>query len=207
MNSDNITQIYQDMQKMIDSNEPISNFSEHVSLLGDSIEEIEKVEKKDLSELALNYWRLFNWVSRSNADKKTIAHSALKRIKSYLEKNQIELMDLTGQKYDDGYAADVLGVEAETDASEEDLIVCEMVKPIILFKGSVIKYGQVILGDTIKRESSDTSSDAAEGSRTDTLNICSESNIPKDVKEKKERNIIIKLAESVKKLLGRRGQQ
>ena len=123
------------------------------SALGAYIEECEDAEKKeknDLAELALNYWRLSNWLNNSNADRKAVANSALKKINAYLEKQQIALMDLTGQKYDDGYAADVMGIESDRDVSEDELIVSEMVKPIIMYQGSVVRYGQVVLGDEIK---------------------------------------------------------
>lgn len=196
------------MLKMLESKEPISNFEGTVLQLGDCLEEIEKTDKKDLSELALNYWRLTNWVTKSNADKKSIAYSALKRINSYLEKKQIELLDLTGQKYDDGYAADVLGVESETGASEEELIVSEMVKPIIIFRGSVIKHGQVILGDLIKKESNNTISDVDENLNLSTISNSGDSKKPTiDVKEKEKISLVKVLIESVKRIIGRRTQR
>ena len=203
MNSDSITQVYQDMLKMLEAKEPISNFNGAVLQLGNCIEEIEKTEKKELSELALNYWRLTNWVTKSNADKKSIAYSALKRINSYLVNKQIELLDLTGQKYDDGYAADVLGVESETGASEEDLIVSEMVKPIIIFRGSVIKHGQVILGDELA-DNGNISQDRTETSETTIINEHADSAKDTIQKVKQNRSIFKIITGSIRRLLHRR---
>ena len=164
--------IYQELLRC-GREEDLSGLGEITSEVGLYLEECEKEEKKqknDLAELALNYWRLMNWVNQSNVDRKMAANSALKKIGAYLEKQQVSLMDLTGQRYDDGYAADVMGIESERDVSEEELNVIEMVKPIIMYKGSVIRYGQVILGDEQSRKKESTLQDerAQGASREDT---------------------------------------
>lgn len=124
----------------------IENINELAKYI-DEIKECEKREKNEIAELALNYWRLSNWVERANSDRKSIAFSALRKISAYLDNLKVSLIDLSGKKYDDGYAADVIGVDSEKDVPDEELIVKEMVKPIILYKGSVLRYGQVVLGD------------------------------------------------------------
>ena len=129
--------------------DPLDSLEEFRILIED-LEKKEKQRKNNLAELALNYWRLSNWVGIVNVDRKMQANSALRKMGAYLEKEGIELRDLIGQKYDDGYAADVMGIESEQDVPDENLIVIETVKPIILLNGSVIKYGQVVLGDKVK---------------------------------------------------------
>ena len=129
--------------------DPMSSVGELKTIL-DDMEKQEKQRQETLAELALNYWRLSNWVGNVNVDRKMQANSALRKMGVYLEKEGIELRDLLGQKYDDGYAADVMGIESDQDIPDEELIVIEMVKPIILCNGSVIKYGQVVLGDKVK---------------------------------------------------------
>ncbi len=206
MDYESIVQIYQDMLKSLESQESISDFSDSVLRLGNYIEENDRAEKKELAELALNYWRLLNWVAKSNADKKSIANSALKRINSYLEKHQIELLDLTEQKYDDGYAADVLGVEAESNVSEEDLIVREMVKPIIIHRGSVIKHGQVILGDKTEINicNADLNMSIDSSVNTEEMHENSWDKSASIEKEQKNESGIKTLVRSVMRLLGRR---
>ena len=58
MDYESIVQIYQDMLKSLESQESISDFSDSVLRLGNYIEENDRAEKKELAELALNYWRL-----------------------------------------------------------------------------------------------------------------------------------------------------
>ena len=74
------------------------------------------------------------------------ATSALRQMKKFLEENNIEIIDYVGQKFDSGYAIDVLGRKSGEALPEEELVIVETVRPIILENGEVIKYGQAFLG-------------------------------------------------------------
>ncbi len=152
-NEELLKRIYTNLKEYLDTGCSEDNPIESINAVGAYIDDLEKQEKlkqDKLAEMALNYWRLSNWVNNVNVERKMQANSALRKMGGYLEKEGIELRDLVGQKYDDGYAADVMGIESDEDIPDEELIVIEMVKPIILYKGSVIKYGQVVLGDKVK---------------------------------------------------------
>lgn len=149
-----VMKAYNSLKQYLESGNQEINPIEALESFGLLIEDLEKKEKQrrdNLAELALNYWRLSNWVKNVNVERKMQANSALRKMGSYLEKEGVELRDLLGQKYDDGYAADVMGIESESDIPDDELIVIETVKPIILLNGSVIKYGQVVLGDKVKQ--------------------------------------------------------
>jgi LysM repeat protein len=104
----------------------------------------------DITEIAVASWRLEKWLDNVNVERKMAAKSALRAIKKYLSENSIEVIDLTGSKFDVGLAVSV--VNNESDETDEDkLIISEMVKPIIKENGAVIQYGQVILGDEVKK--------------------------------------------------------
>lgn len=104
----------------------------------------------DITEIAVAAWRLEKWLDNVNVERKMAAKSALRAIKKYLSENNIEVIDLTGSKFDVGLAVSV--VNNESDETDEDkLIISEMVKPIIKENGAVIQYGQVILGDEVKK--------------------------------------------------------
>lgn len=99
-----------------------------------------------MEELAFAYWRLSKWVESAEVEHKMAANSALRQIKKFLDANNIEVIDYFGQKYDSGFAIDVLGRKSGEDLQEEDLIIVETVRPIILEDGEIVKYGQVFLG-------------------------------------------------------------
>ena len=105
----------------------------------------------DITEIAIASWRLEKWLNNVNVERKMAAKSALRAINKYLQENNIEVLDLVGNKFDTGLAVSVVNNESE-EKDEEKLTIIEMVKPIILQNGSVIQYGQVVLGDKVKEE-------------------------------------------------------
>ena len=108
------------------------------------------MEKGKLGDLALAYWRLNNWVENVHVERKTGAISSLKQMERYLKSNDVELLDFLGQKYDSGYAIDVLDTDAPEGVPEENLIISETLCPLIMQRGEILKYGQVILGEKVK---------------------------------------------------------
>jgi hypothetical protein len=109
-----------------------------------------------INEVAIAYWKLEKWIKSANVDKKAAAESSLRSIKRFLDGNSIEIDDLTGDTYDSGLAVEIVFRE-DDDGSPYDGIakITEMVKPIILHKGSVIQFGQAIIGNNINNKDSD----------------------------------------------------
>ena len=96
----------------------------------------------DIADLAMAAWRLEKWLQSTEVERKMAAKSALRTINAYLAENGIEMMDLTGCRFDAGYAVEVI----ESTANEDDTaVISEMIRPIITKDGSVVKYGQVVL--------------------------------------------------------------
>ena len=89
----------------------------------------------DITEIAVASWRLEKWLDNVNVERKMAAKRALRAIKKYLSENNIEIIDLTGAKFDVGLAITV--VNNESDETDEDkLVISEMVKPIIKKNGA-----------------------------------------------------------------------
>ena len=104
----------------------------------------------DIKDIAVAAWRLEKWLETVNVERKMAAKSSLRSIKRYLSDNNIEVMDLTGTRFDVGLAVSVVNNESE-ETDESKLIISEMVRPIIKQDGAVIEHGQVILGETVKK--------------------------------------------------------
>ena len=108
------------------------------------------MEKEKLGDLAIAYWRLSRWVENVHVERKTAAVSSLRQIDRFLKANDIELFDLLGQKYDSGYAIDVVGTDAPDDIPEEKLLIAETLSPLVMQRGEILKYGQVVLGEKVR---------------------------------------------------------
>jgi len=105
------------------------------------------VQTNDLVEHAIELWRLeyrFNkMLENMPENQKEIFSNSIKKLKRYLEKNDIEIIDNTNQKFNEGRNLDILAVEKDEKISEP--IIKETKEPTILFKGQVIRKGKVII--------------------------------------------------------------
>ena len=90
-----------------------------------------------LADLAVEWWRLERWAVD---DEKIVGRHVARRVARFLEENGIEVVDLTGKPYEAGLAAEVL----ERIPDDGEPRVEETVSPIVLWKGTVVKQGQVV---------------------------------------------------------------
>ena len=105
------------------------------------------VQTNDLIEHAIELWRLQNRLSKIieniPENQREILHNSIKKLMRYLEKNDLEIIDYTNQKFNEGRNLDILAVEQDEKISEP--IIKETKEPTILFKGQVIRKGKVIV--------------------------------------------------------------
>ena len=117
-----LNEISNQLEKCIQSNANSEQLSAINLQLKSALKEIDKSENKtnaNLADIALNYWRLSKWLDETDVERILPAKSALRHIGEDLEYQGVEFMDLIGQKYDNGFAADVMGIETEGEASED----------------------------------------------------------------------------------------
>lgn len=106
-----------------------------------------QVQANDLVMLAIDLWRLEHRLNRIlqglPEDQRENVSNSMQKLKRYLDKNNIEVLDHTNQKYDDSQNLEILAVEQ--DSSVTDPIIKETKEPTILYKGQVVHIGKVIL--------------------------------------------------------------
>jgi superfamily I DNA and/or RNA helicase len=101
----------------------------------------------ELVELATEVWRVEQRLSKiadslQENQRKGLENSVLK-FKRYILNYDIEIVDYTNQKFNDGLNLDVLSVEK--DPAVTIPVVKETVEPTILVKGQVVKKAKIIL--------------------------------------------------------------
>jgi len=101
----------------------------------------------NLVELAVEIWRIEQRITKllshlSDNQKKGLDNS-IQKFKRYLEKYDIEIIDYTNQKYNEGLNLDILSVEKDKSISEP--VVKETVEPTIMCKGQVVRKAKIIL--------------------------------------------------------------
>ena len=100
-----------------------------------------------LVELAIESWRLEHWLAGLPPEKvaSKLRHVA-RRLQKFLAERELAALDLTGQKYEPGMAVEVLEVLADENLRAQEKLIVEMVAPIILWRGRVVRHGQIVVG-------------------------------------------------------------
>jgi len=105
------------------------------------------IQLKDLIELSIEIWRLENRLNKTLSslpeNQKDAITNSIQKLKRYLEKNDIELVDHTNHKFNEGKNLDILAVEKEPNISQS--IIKETKEPTVTYKGQVVRKGKVII--------------------------------------------------------------
>jgi hypothetical protein len=105
------------------------------------------IQTSDLIELAIDMWRLERRLAKAlpllPEEQKANINNSLQKLKRYLDKYNIEILDHTNQKYDEGQNLEVLA--AEKDPNTKEPTIKETKEPTILYKGQVVHIGKVII--------------------------------------------------------------
>lgn len=103
-----------------------------------------------LVELAIESWRLEHWLAGLPPEKvaSKLRHIA-RRLQKFLTERELAALDLTGQKYEPGMAVEVLEVVPDEHARTQEKLIVEMVAPLILWRGRVVRHGQVVVGHVV----------------------------------------------------------
>ncbi len=101
----------------------------------------------DLVDLAIEIWRIEQRIAKSAEslpeNQRKGLDVSIQKLKRYIGKYDIEIIDYTNQKYNDGLNLDVLSVEKDSTIS--DPIVKETVEPTVLCKGQVVRKAKIIV--------------------------------------------------------------
>lgn len=101
----------------------------------------------DLIDLAIEVWRMEQRIEKSasslSEQQLKGLNSSIQKLKRYILKYDIEIVDYKNQKYNDGLNLDILLIEK--DLSLSDPIIKETVEPTVLCKGQVVRKAKIIL--------------------------------------------------------------
>ena len=98
-----------------------------------------QVPLSSLAELAVDCWRLERWAAAEEAA--SHARHVARRLGKFLAERGVTVLDLTGRPYEPGLAVEVLDVVGSGVAQ----VVGEVVAPVVLWRGRVVRHGQVVV--------------------------------------------------------------
>jgi hypothetical protein len=110
----------------------------------DELPQTLNVSLSSLAELAVEWWRLERWAGLAEESSPQVRHAA-RRLGRFLNEHGLEVLDVTGRAYEPGLAVEVLDAFEDTRLPQGSQVVDETVAPVILYRGAVVRHGQVIV--------------------------------------------------------------
>lgn len=110
----------------------------------DELPQTLNVSLSSLADLAVEWWRLERWAVGSEESSPQARHAA-RRLGRFLSEHGLEVLDVTGRPYEPGLAVEVLDAFADPSLPRGSQVVDETVAPVVLFRGAVVRHGQVIV--------------------------------------------------------------
>jgi hypothetical protein len=102
---------------------------------------------QSLVELAVEIWRLEKRLQKSaeslSDDQNKAFQNSIVKMKRYLEKNDIDVVDYTDNKYNEGLNVETLSIEKDSSIAES--VIKETHEPAVLHKGQVVKKAKVVV--------------------------------------------------------------
>ena len=102
------------------------------------------VPLSSLAELAVEWWRLGRWAGAAEGSSPQARHVA-RRLGKFLQELGLEVLDVTGRAYEPGLAVEVLDAFDDARLPFGSQVIDETVAPVVLFRGAVVRHGQVIV--------------------------------------------------------------
>ncbi len=98
-------------------------------------------------DLAVEVWRIEQRVGKIIASipegQVKGLENSIQKLKRYLEKYDLEIIDYKNQKFNEGLNLDVLSVEKDPSINES--LIKETIEPTIMLKGQVVRKAKVIV--------------------------------------------------------------
>jgi len=105
------------------------------------------IDIKDVVDLAIDIWRLdkklFKVKDKLNEDENKSLDNTIDRLKRFVKKNNIEVKDYTGQKYNGGTNVDVLQYEKEPGLKHPIIFLTH--EPAVSHLGKLYRKAKVIV--------------------------------------------------------------
>jgi hypothetical protein len=117
------------------------------------------VPMTSLIDLAVDAWRLECWLIKLDGGHSTApGRFVARQLNAFLHRFELETVDLTGQRYEPGLAVELLGNVQDETVPPDVVIVDEMVTPLCLWRGKVVRLGQLVTRSSAASRSSGESS-------------------------------------------------
>lgn len=103
-----------------------------------------------LIELAIDAWRLERWLANLDSGHSSAAgRFVARRVVAFLGQFEMETVDLTGHRYEPGLAVELIGNVADPTLPPDTVVVDEMISPLCMWRGKVVRLGQAVTRSSV----------------------------------------------------------
>jgi len=96
-----------------------------------------------LSHLAVEWWRVSSTLAAAGNTPAGARHG-LRRIEDFLKQTGFEVVSMNGRVFDPGLPLTVIDAVDDPAVLPGEAIVSETISPVVLYKGRVVRQGEVI---------------------------------------------------------------
>lgn len=104
-------------------------------------------QTEDVADMAIELWRLEKRLAKTRekltGDENKALSNSVDKIKRFVQKNDVEVADYSGQAYNEGMNLDILS--SEKDPSLKQSIISETHEPAVIHKGILLRKAKVII--------------------------------------------------------------
>lgn len=104
-------------------------------------------QTQDIADMAIGLWRLEKRLvkieNKLSDDENKALRNSVDKIRRFVQKNDVEIADLTGRKYNEGMNLEILSSEKASDLKQS--IIFETHEPAVTHKGVLIRKAKVII--------------------------------------------------------------
>ncbi|HEX8459302.1 MAG TPA: hypothetical protein VF656_18565 [Pyrinomonadaceae bacterium] len=104
-----------------------------------------------LIELAIEGWRLDGWLDTLAPERAASKpRHVARRLQKFLSERELSVLDLTGRRYEPGLSVEVIEAFEDEQLGEHERLIDEMVEPVVLWRGRVVKFGRVVVRQGVR---------------------------------------------------------
>lgn len=109
-----------------------------------SSEETIQCSLSQLVDLSVETWRLRQWVSNVDSQNAMGRHIC-RKYERFFQEIGIEVLDMSGKPFEPGLAVEIVDSVQDEALEDEAVLVEEMIVPVVFYKNTVVKHGQVVV--------------------------------------------------------------
>lgn len=99
-----------------------------------------------LIDLAVEHWRLVRWLESSGGrSSNAVIRRSIRILGDFLEQHHLGILELTGQPYEPGLAAEVVETLSDLNGPEKKVVIEETLSPIVRYNDQVVRHARIVI--------------------------------------------------------------